>query len=195
MSSDGKQEFRRMRRDNGRDLKEFSRLFLQLFLDFRCLYYGFLEKAWRGWKSLCSREMEPGSESSQHQKRKTVTHGLEDQKRVSDKRWKHFLLKLLKEMQVAEELRIMLLSLALAARYAQPAVDLFSWLYVLKNVCLSFQASPNIWSKELREGEIVIWVKKREKPLEFWLFVDERDIECKWSVLTPSESGQMIDLL
>lgn len=70
--------------------------------------------------------MEPGSESSQHQKRKTVTHGLEDQKRVSDKRWKHFLLKLLKEMQVAEELHIMLLSLALAARYAQPAVDLFS---------------------------------------------------------------------
>lgn len=30
-------------------------------------------------------EMEPGSESSQHQKRKPVTHGLEDQKRVSDK--------------------------------------------------------------------------------------------------------------
>lgn len=37
------------------------------------------------WKSLCSREMESGSESNQHQKRKTVTHGLEDQKRVSDK--------------------------------------------------------------------------------------------------------------
>lgn len=29
--------------------------------------------------------MESGSESSQHQKRKPVTHGLEDQKRVSDK--------------------------------------------------------------------------------------------------------------
>lgn len=137
-----------MRRDNGRGLKEFSRLFLQLFLDLRCLYYGFLEKAWRGWKSLCSREMEPGSESSQHQKRKTVTHGLEDQKRVSDKRWKHFLLKLLKEMQVAEELHIMLLSLALAARYAQPAVDLFSWLYVLENVSLSLQASSTkSWGK------------------------------------------------
>lgn len=61
-------------------------------------------------------------------------------------------------MQVAEELHIMLLSLALAARYAQPAVDLFSWLYVLENVCL--QASSNVWSKELREGEIVIWAKE-----------------------------------
>lgn len=49
---------------------------------------------------MCSWEMEPGSESSQHQKRKPVTHGLEDQKRVSDKRP---LLKLLDEMQVAED--------------------------------------------------------------------------------------------
>lgn len=98
--------------------------------------------------------MEPGSESSQHQKRKTVTHGLEDQKRVSDKRWEHFQLKLLKEMQVAEELHIMLLSLALAACYAQPAVDL---LIICFRKCLSLsQASSNVWSKELREGEIVI---------------------------------------
>lgn len=95
--------------------------------------------------------MEPGSESSQHQKRKTVTHGLEDQKRVSDKRWKHFLLKLLKEMQVAEELHIMLLSLALAARYAQPAVDL---LIICFRKCFSF--SSGFFHKELREGEIVI---------------------------------------
>lgn len=62
--------------------------------------------------------MEPGSESSQHQKRKPVTHGLEDQKRVSDKRRKHFLLKLLSEIQEAEELLITLLSIAVAARQA-----------------------------------------------------------------------------
>lgn len=64
---------------------------------------------------MCSWEMEPGSESSQHQKRKPVTHGLEDQKRVSDKRP---LLKLLDEMQVAEELLITLLSAAVAAHCA-----------------------------------------------------------------------------
>lgn len=58
--------------------------------------------------------MEPGSESSQHQKRKPVTHGLEDQKRVSDKRQKHFVLKLLNEIQMAEELLITLLSVATA---------------------------------------------------------------------------------
>lgn len=62
--------------------------------------------------------MEPGSESSQHHKRKPVTHGLEDQKRVSDKRRKYFLLKLLNEIEVAEELLITLLSIVVAARYA-----------------------------------------------------------------------------
>ncbi|XP_066043603.1 neuron navigator 2 isoform X3 [Chamaea fasciata] len=48
--------------------------------------------------------MEPGSESSQHQKRKTVTHGLEDQKRIYTDWANHYLAKsghkrLIKDLQ------------------------------------------------------------------------------------------------
>lgn len=104
---------------------------------------------------MCSWEMEPGSESSQHQKRKPVTHGLEDQKRVSDKRplclncWMRCKWQ---KTPYNSSVSCSCCSLCLARSRSLLAI----YLKKKKKSCLSVQTSCNVWSKELRGMKIAI---------------------------------------
>lgn len=117
--------------------------------------------------------MEPGSESSQHQKRKPVTHGLEDQKRVSDKGGSVFCGNCCTKSKWQKS-SLQPLPAAVAAGCTEPAVGLWPCLCVFKRVRLPLQAWSNVRSKELREG----------KNLRVLGSCWRRDWQCERSMLT-----------